>query len=267
MSVSAGCTVARDAHFLGLFHAHMPHGGSAVTAVTAVRGGGSFSTVEAMGGRSMDYISIGNNLSHGILVTTDVGTASGLGVVHSIDRALLSASQMPNTTSTTAIPPGSAGSESETTMTSETIILLAIGALLCLLLVILAGMAVCCRGGSGSSSQPVVVAQQHGYGGPSPVGIYRGQPQQERMQSPHHREPPMVYPSPPSLQDLGFKLLPVSRPTGLVDQTPPFSPLPRATAPRLRIDVLSAHRMLSGSCNPMARFFFRVGSPAAAPRV
>lgn len=151
-----------------------------------------FSTIEAMGDvRSMNYISLGNNLSHGILIATDVGTGSGLGVVHSIDRALLSLDQMPNTT-TTAAPPGSSGSETETTVTSEAVILIAIGALLCLLLVVLAVMAACCRGGSGSS-QPTVITQQQGYGGPSPVGIYHGHPQQERQQSPHHREPPMAW--------------------------------------------------------------------------
>ena len=147
--------------------------------------------------------------------------ASGLGVVHRIDRALLSAGQMPNTTSNTSIPPAISGSESETTVTSEAIILIAIGALLCLLLVILAAMAACCRG---SSSQPTIITQQQGYGGPSPVGIYRGQPQQERMQSPHHREPPMVR---MWIQGLGFtKLLPVPRPTGLTDQTQKVPMLP-----------------------------------------
>ena len=61
---------------------------------------------------------------------------SGLGVVHRIDRALLSAGQMPNTTSNTSIPPAVSGSESETTVTSEAIILIAIGGCIAILLIV-----------------------------------------------------------------------------------------------------------------------------------
>lgn len=86
-------------------------------------------------GAASDTIVVGNNVSHGILLQSDIAVNTGFGAVHVIDRALMTAADIhAATTSTRNTNVAGAESNSDNVVTTESLILITIAVVVMLVI-------------------------------------------------------------------------------------------------------------------------------------